>query len=261
MLDKLIKETFVIVVGKQAGEITGFINTKKHVNEFIIAKKMELTVNQVRNILYRLSDHGLVSSTRKKDKRKGWYTYFWKVEPLKTLEFLKSVLVKKIEQFNNQINNRETKNFYVCDRCSIEFNEENALVYEFSCPECGELFSMKDNTKVLNEFNRNVTKLKKKLELVDEEIEKEKSLIEKKRERELKKEEKEKEKKKEEKRKIAAKKRAKKKKESEKTKKKTTKKKVAKKKVAKKKATKKKAINKKSVKKKVAKKKSVKKKK
>lgn len=251
MADKIIKESFVIVVGKQFGEIFEFLNGKKYVNEFLIAKKMNITVNQVRNILYRLTDHGLVSSTRKKDKRKGWYTYFWKIEILKSLEFLKSVLIRKIEQISNQIKSRESKNFYICERCNIEFSEENALVYEFMCPECGDVFVIKNNTKVLNEFNKNVDKLKKRLVLVEEEIEKEKSLIGKQREKELAKEKKEKEKKRAEKRKAAALKREAKKKETKKVakkkiaKKKPIKKKVAKKKVAKKKPSRKKIVRKK----------------
>lgn len=272
-LDRVIKEAIITVVGKQAGEITNFVDNKKHVNEFLIAKKMDITVNQVRNILYRLSDHGLVSSMRKKDKKKGWYTYFWKIEGLKSLEFLRGILLKRIEQINSQIKSREKKNFYVCERCKIEFNEETALLYDFTCNECGGIFSMKDNSKVLKEFNRNTEKLKKRLEVVEEELEKRKEKVEKKKEREYKKEEKEKAKIKEEKRKIAAKKRAAKKKEKEKlAKKKKVKKKVAKKTKAKKKkiikkklsskkkTTKKKSKKKKTLKKKVARKKVEKKK-
>src|SRR3989339_95338 len=131
MLDKFLREVVVIAVGKQAEGIVDLLNSKKYVNEFILAKKLNLTINQTRNILYKLSDNGLVSSTRKKDKRKGWYTYFWKIENLKSLDFLKDVLVKKIEQINNQIKSRETKNFYFCERCNVEFNEENALLYDF----------------------------------------------------------------------------------------------------------------------------------
>ena len=106
-----------IVVGKQTEEIVDLLDSKKYINEFVLAKKLDLTINQTRNILYKISDYGLVSSIRKKDKRKGWYTYFWKIEALKSLEFLKVNLNKKINQFNNQIKSREKKNFYICERC------------------------------------------------------------------------------------------------------------------------------------------------
>ena len=244
MLEKFLKEIIVIVVGKQAEEIADLLNNKKHVNEFIIAKKLDLTINQTRNILYKISDHGLVSFIRKKDKKKGWYTYFWKIEILKSLEFLKNILIKRIEQINYQIKSREAKRFYSCERCNIEFNEENALLHDFTCDECGDIFSVKDNTKILKEFNRNFDKLKKELELVNIEIEKEKEKLEKIKLKEFKKEEK-----------IAAEKKAEKKLLREMAKKKLVKKKPKKVVKKKKKTAGKKIMKKKKIVKKIPKKK------
>jgi transcription initiation factor TFIIE subunit alpha len=190
MLNKLLKEIMVLIAGKQAEEIVDLLDGKKYVNEFIIAKKLNLTINQTRNILYKISDHGLVSFTRKKDKRKGWYTYFWKIEILKCLEFLKGNLMKKMDQINHQIKSRETKEFYFCERCHIEFTEENALLYNFICPECGNLLSRKDNTPAIKDYNRELEKLKKEMELVDGELDIEKAKLEKSKVRATKKEEK-----------------------------------------------------------------------
>lgn len=190
MLKKLLEEIMVLIAGKQAEEIVSLLDGKKYVNEFIIAKKLNLTINQTRNILYKISDHGLVSFIRKKDKRKGWYTYFWKIEIMKCLEFLKANLTKKMDQIHHQIKSRETKEFYVCERCHIEFNEENALIYNFTCPECGNILSRKDNTSAIKEYNKELDKLKKELELVDEELNKEREKMDKSRAREAKKEEK-----------------------------------------------------------------------
>jgi len=190
MLKKLLEEIIVLIAGKSAEPIASLLDGKKYVNEFIIAKKLNLTINQTRNILYKISDHGLVSFMRKKDKRKGWYTYFWKIEIMKCLEFLKMNLTKKMDQIYHQIKSRETKEFYVCERCHIEFNEENALIYNFACPECGNILSRKDNTSIIREYNKELDKLKKELGLVDEELKKEKEKLEKSRVREAKKEDK-----------------------------------------------------------------------
>ncbi len=210
MLKKFLNEMVVLIVGKQAENIADLLNTNKHVNEFIIAKKLNITINQTRNILYKLSDHGLVSSIRKKDKKKGWYTYFWKIEILKSLEFLREILINKINQINNQIKSREVKQFYVCERCNIEFTEENALLHDFKCNECGNIFTSKDNTKAVKEFKRNVDKLKTELEFVEDEIKKEKEKIGKIKIKEARKEEKEKIKKKKSAKKTMKKKSAKK---------------------------------------------------
>ncbi len=251
MIDEFLKEVVVDVAGKPAEPMADLLNSKKHVNEFILAKKTDMTINQIRNLLYKFSDQGLVSSIRKKDKKKGWYTYFWKIEKLKALEYLKEILIKRLNIFNQQISNRETKQFYVCERCGIEFNEDNALLQNFLCSECGDVFTLKDNAKLLRELKRNKDKYEKKLVLVEEEINKELEKEEKIKEKEKKKLAKEKADKRAAKKKATAKKT---------TKKKVAKKETSKKKVAKKKTSKKKVAKKETSKKKVAKKKTSKKK-
>jgi len=258
MLKKFLKEVVTIVVGKQAEDIVELLINEKYVNEFLIAKKMDLTINQTRNILYKISDYGLVSSTRKKDKKKGWYTYSWKIEILKSLLFLRNDLDKKISQINSQINSRETKQFYVCERCNIEINEENAMLYEFICNECGDVFILKNNEKFLRDLKRNLSRLNKERGFVDEEIEKQRIKLDKKKARELMKQEKIKSeirKKAAVARKIAKEKLARAKPVKKKIGKKIVKKKPLKKKIFKKKLIKKKIMKKKIVKKKVAKKK------
>ena len=66
---KFLKSVVEHLINKQSIPIVDLLVGKKDVNEFLIAKKLELTINQTRNILYRLSDYGLVSFIRKKDKR------------------------------------------------------------------------------------------------------------------------------------------------------------------------------------------------
>lgn len=169
-----LKEIISMIAGKQSEDIAELIYSNKHVNEFLIAKKLNLTINQTRNILYKIADYGMVSSIRKKDKKKGWYTYFWKLEVLKALEFLREMIIKNIEQLNSQIKSREEKQFYVCEICKTEYNEENALLRDFTCQECGNVFALKDNAPVIREMRKQLAKLSRELEIVDDEIKKEK---------------------------------------------------------------------------------------
>jgi len=187
MITKFLRESVSMIVGKPAEEIVDLIYNNKHINEFLLSKKLNLTINQTRNILYKLSDYGIVSSVRKKDKRKGWYTYFWRIEPTKSLEFFRSSLIKKIEQMTAQIKSKETKDFYICERCNTELNEETALINSFTCNECGGLFTLKDNSKTIKDLQKNLEKLKEELSLVDIELGKEREKTEKSKVREAKK--------------------------------------------------------------------------
>jgi len=252
MLDKLLKEIIILTVGKPAEPIAELLNSSKHINEFTIAKKLGITINQTRNILYKISNFGLVSSIRKKDKKKGWYTYSWKFEIFKCLIFLKNKLLDTKMEYKKELQKRKSLVYYYCDSCKIEHGENEALFMDFTCDECGEIFKRLDNSKLIKEIKRHLNKIDEKLEVVEIEIEKEKKKLGKKKQIELNKEKKEKELKKEE----ARKKRAEKKAEKEKLEKKS-KKKVVKKKIVKKESSKSKVIKKKPVKGKVVKKKVV----
>ena len=247
----LLRDISAEIGGKNGSLLVDLLNGKKHVNEFLIAKRLELTINQTRNILYKLSDESLVSSVRKKDKKKGWYTYFWTFNVDNALILLRKIIIRDIEQLEHQLDSRQQKRFYKCKICGIEVTEENALTHDFTCDECGEIYELNDSSKVINEISGHILKLKRKLEAVQTELE----VIEAKKAKKIEAENRKIEKEKAEKR---AEKRAEKKKLADKLAKKEGKK--VKKKVVKKKAVKKakKKVVKKA-KKKVAKKKAVKK--
>ena len=257
MLDKLLRDVVAITVGKQSEQIADLLNSSKHVNEFIIAKKMNITINQARNILYKISDFGLVSSERKKDKKKGWYTYYWKFEILKALNFLKDLLVKEKEEMSLEIKKREQNKHYFCKLCNLEYEESEALFMDFTCDECGELFEVKEDSRVIKDLNKSIERIDEKINIIDQEFEKENNKLDKKKAAIAKKEEKEKEEKKAAKKKETALKRAAKKKIAKKPVKKSRSgplkvrnagRKTIKKKIVKKKANTKKKITKKPVK-------------
>jgi transcription factor E len=254
---ELLKNVLFDIYGKNAVSVVEVLHGKKKVNEFDISKKLEITINQVRNILYKLSDTGLVSSTRKKDKKKGWYTYFWTLESEKSLDFLKKTLTDKIKETSDEIKSRSHDRFYHCETCNLEVDEEAALLNNFICPECEEVYALRDDKKLVSKLERAKEKFIVDLKIVDEELEVLYEKDRKKKEREQKKIAKEKAAKREEKKQIAAKKRAAKKKLMPKKKKKVKKK--VKKKTNKKIVKKKKKVGKKKTVKKTKKKKSAKK--
>lgn len=193
MLDQFLKEIVVITVGKQAEPIAELLNNKKHINEFMIAKKLNLTINQTRNILYKLSDFGIISSLRKKDKKKGWYTYYWRFEIMKCLLFLKELLVKRLDELDKEIIERQKKVFYGCESCGLEYTQEEAMLKDFTCDECGQIFSTKDDAKYLKELAKSKEKIQERLAQVEVELSKEYVFAEKRKDKEIKREIKEKE--------------------------------------------------------------------
>lgn len=169
---KLLNDIVIETAGKQAGEIVNLLFGKRDVNEFLVAKKLKLTINQVRNIFYKLSNFGLVSFIRKKDRRKGWYTYFWTLNTEKALELLEKRLEKEIENLKQQLKSRETKRFYVCKTCKREVSEESALLHEFTCQECGEVYNLNEDQKIFGDLKNEISKLEKYKSGLTEELNK-----------------------------------------------------------------------------------------
>lgn len=184
---KILKVIVEDLINKQSSEIIDFLSGNKNVNEFSIAKNLKLTINQTRNILYKLSDFGLVSFIRKKDKRKGWYIYFWTLNTHQALSLLDENLRKKLEGLNVQLKNRNQERQYFCKTCSIEVNEETALLNNFICPECEEVYELSNNTEIIEEIKRKIAKVEKELELVSNEKKLEEEKLNKEKERKIKK--------------------------------------------------------------------------
>lgn len=161
MQEKLLIEVVEKVIGKQAKEAVNLLIGKRDVNEFLLAKKMNLTINQVRNILYKLANYGLVTFTRKKDKRKGWYTYFWTLSTKKSLELLDKTLLKEMDEIQTKLKNRENKSFYICKNCRIEVSEEIALMQDYACQECGQIYELNQDDKLIKDLNKDLERLRK----------------------------------------------------------------------------------------------------
>lgn len=170
MQTKLLSEIIKEIAGVPAVGILDILNEKRDVNEFLIAKKLKLTINQTRNIFYKLSNFGLVSFTRKKDKRKGWYTYFWTLNTIKTLELLEERLNKEIENLRYHLKNRETKRFYFCTTCKVEVGEENALIHNFTCSECGQVYELSETKKIIEDIQNKTAKLERQKHDILEEL-------------------------------------------------------------------------------------------
>jgi transcription factor E len=187
---KFLKSIVEHLAGKQSVSFVDLLADKKDVNEFLIAKKLGLTINQTRNVLYKLSDFGLVSFIRKKDKRKGWYIYFWTLNVSRSLDSLGKKLKHELNQFESQLKNRKEKRYYVCKTCGIEVNEEVSLFNDFTCSECGEIYELADSDDIVKNTEKEIVRIKKELVHVNSELDQENEKLDKIKERKIKKAEK-----------------------------------------------------------------------
>jgi len=194
MQERLLKKIITDFAGPDSEKLVDLLYKKQNVNEFLIAKRMDLTINQTRNMLYKLGDEGLVKFIRKKDKKKGgWYTYFWTLKIKRCLLKYKERVDNEIEKLEKQQRSIKLERHYYCENCDLNYNEESALLNEYTCPECGETLKIKDTTKTSEHIDNEIKRLRSTLAQLKEDIEEIEKKEEKSKERRLKLEKKKKE--------------------------------------------------------------------
>jgi len=167
----LIRDIVHVVAGEHAIKIVEILYKKKNVNEFTIADKLGLTINQSRNILYRLSDEGMVHFIRKKDtKNGGWYTYFWTMNVVKSLTRLKERLANHYADLKRELARRQSTQYYYSPSANIEYSEEKALEHDFIDPETGEVMELKDTSERVAHIQQALSDLDSKLTIIGGEL-------------------------------------------------------------------------------------------
>src|SRR3989344_2853141 len=125
--DKLVNDFISEEIGKDVLAVFELLKGKKKISEFKLAEKMQLTVNQVRNMLYRLYSFSLVDFTRKKDKKKGWYIYYWDLNTRRIIESSINFKEKKLENLKNILKREEGAQYFVSPDKSVRMNFQEAL--------------------------------------------------------------------------------------------------------------------------------------
>ncbi len=167
MTKKKILELVHDVVGEPAVLVVEYLWGKQDISEFQIAKDLKFEVNFIRSILYKLNNHNLVSYIRRKDKEKGWYISYWTLN-LKGFKELSIRLKKQRLEMLKERLKKESENrnsFFMCKNACIRLDFDQAMEYNFRCPECGELLIQQDNSRTINHLKEKIKEIEEKLKL------------------------------------------------------------------------------------------------
>jgi|TARA_B100002003_G_C13815523_1_gene401766 transcription initiation factor TFIIE subunit alpha len=161
--DKIIEEVVTDVAGADVVPLVSFLKNKKNISEFIIAEKIDKEINATRNMLYRLFDYNLVSFIRKKDKKKGWYIYYWTFNPKRVRYILFNLKKKKVENLKERLKRENSSDFFICKIACVRLDFEQATNFEYKCPECGSLMNQENNVEKKKEIEEEIKKIEKEI--------------------------------------------------------------------------------------------------
>lgn len=163
---KLVEEIVSEVAGNDVLPLVKALRNKSNVSEFKLADNIRKEINLTRNMLYRLYDNNLVSFIRKKDKKKGWYIYYWTFNQKRVKDLVNDIKKRRYERLLERLNREKTTQFYLCTNKCIRLDFEQSHDFSFKCPECGTLLDLEDNAKVIKELQTEIIKAEKELKVL-----------------------------------------------------------------------------------------------
>ena len=163
-----IDDLVVNFAGEDVLPLVTLLKGKENVSEFVIADRLNVTVNQVRNMLYRLHKSNLVTFTRKKDKKKGWYIYYWTLAMKNIKDALFYQKKKQLVEFQEKLAKENTGKFYVCPVKCARLTMEDAMEADFHCPECGQLLTEQDNKRTIENLDRRIAELSAEIKVEED---------------------------------------------------------------------------------------------
>lgn len=165
---KKIEEIALSVLGEDGLPLIKRLYGKENISEFDLAHKTKKDIKIIRKMLYLLYNQNLVAFTRKKDKQKGWYIYYWTLVP-ESITFLYIKRRKELlESLKKQLGDENKELFFVCVNNCTRLNFDQALDFEFHCPECGELLTP-DKLGEIEQIKKKITEIEEELANIEKE--------------------------------------------------------------------------------------------
>src|SRR3989344_5847067 len=159
--EHLIRELMKGIAEDMSISLILLIKDRENVNEFKIAEKLAMTVNEARHHLYKLSEHTLVSSIRKKDKKKGWHISYWTFNNEKARNLLIERCRQHINQLKEEIEKEKRGNYYVCPNKCTRTDYMTGLENNFTCAECGAIMTQGNVKRRISDLEKEAEHLQK----------------------------------------------------------------------------------------------------
>jgi len=163
LTDKKVEEVVRNICGADVIPLIKKLRGKENVSEFKLAETLNDDIKRVRNTLYRLYGTNLVEFTRKKDKKKGWYIYYWTFKPDQIRFLYRKMKLEELDKLKDIVRSEKTQQYFVCVNECTRMDFEQAINFEYRCPECGELTVQEGHDSRVRESSEKIVELEKEL--------------------------------------------------------------------------------------------------
>ncbi|MGB9719355.1 MAG: hypothetical protein ACPL06_02040 [Candidatus Anstonellales archaeon] len=141
-----VRKLFIDAGGENAMEIVRLLT--QYGEDEKIAEKLSVKVSDVRSVLNKFHNEGIVSYERTKDEETGWYYYNWKLNMERLNSWIQERMNASREFVLAKMHEGE---YYFCPKCNdiaMLMKFEDAADYNFKCPKCSTTMELLDEEKV-----------------------------------------------------------------------------------------------------------------
>lgn len=164
VLDEELIKVARLFGGDEAVTIVNILKKTSEATDEMVANESTVRLNTVRKILYKLYDHGLVSCTRVRDEKTGWFIFYWKLQTDQLDAFIRSRKRRVLEKLRQKLDYEKGHSFFVCNKCGdVRVTFEEAMESSFRCSKCGRQLESSDNSPVVQFLEKRIKRIEDEL--------------------------------------------------------------------------------------------------
>jgi len=164
VLDEELMKVARLFGGDEAATVVNVLKKTREATDEILANESTVRLNTVRKILYKLYDHGLVSCTRVRDEKTGWFIFYWKLQTDQLDAFIRSRKRRVLEKLRQKLDYEKGHTFFVCKKCGdVRVTFEEAMESSFRCSKCGGQLESSDNGPVVQFLEKRIRQIEDEL--------------------------------------------------------------------------------------------------
>jgi transcription initiation factor TFIIE subunit alpha len=164
VLDEELIKIANLFGGEEAVTIVKSLKKLGEGTDEIIANDCGIRLNTVRKVLYKLYDHGLVSCTRVRDEKTGWFIFYWRLQPDQLDAFIRSRKKRALDKLKQRVDFERAHSFFTCKTdVDVRVTFEEAMETSFKCGKCGNQLDSSDNAELITALDSRIEKLEAEL--------------------------------------------------------------------------------------------------
>ena len=164
VLDEELMKVARLFGGDDSVTVVNILKKKSEATDEMLANESTVRLNTVRKILYKLYDHGLVSCTRVRDEKTGWFIFYWKLQLDQLDAFIRSRKRRVLEKLKHKLDYETNHSFFICKKCGdVRVTFEEAMESSFRCSKCGGQLESSENAPVVEFLERRIKQIEDEL--------------------------------------------------------------------------------------------------